>query len=92
TNLTAFSYKMYANISYMLLLMMLIILSVMHLILFTVHCSQSHCLSEISIFILFICVNAVVIDINLSDLRCENMSAFYYLLRICTAFLLALEI
>ncbi|KKZ59922.1 hypothetical protein EMCG_05259 [[Emmonsia] crescens] len=90
--LDIFSYKMYSNISYALLSAALIMLSTVHLILLIIHHSQSHYLSEISIFILFICINAVIIDIDLSDLRPENISAFYYLLRICTAFLLALEI
>ncbi|EDN11090.1 predicted protein [Histoplasma mississippiense (nom. inval.)] len=40
-----------------------------HLILLTVHRPQPHRLPEISIFVLFICVNAVVIGISLSGLR-----------------------
>ncbi|KAG5302189.1 hypothetical protein I7I48_02437 [Histoplasma ohiense] len=61
---------MYPNISYVLLSAALIMLSMVHLILLTVHHFQPHCLSEISIFVLFICVNAVVIGIGLSGLRC----------------------
>ncbi|OAX77599.1 hypothetical protein ACJ72_08100 [Emergomyces africanus] len=62
-----------------------------HLILLTVHRPQSRHLPEISIFVLFICVNAVVIGIGLSGLRHGDTSAFYYPLGICTAFPLALE-
>ncbi|EDN05467.1 predicted protein [Histoplasma mississippiense (nom. inval.)] len=82
---------MYANISYALLSAALIVLSVVHLILLTIHRPQSHCLPEISIFVLFICVNAVVIGIGLSGLRRGDTPAFYYPLGICTAFPLALE-
>ncbi|PGG98889.1 hypothetical protein GX51_06536 [Blastomyces parvus] len=83
---------MYANISYALLSSALIVLSAVHLILLTIHRPQPHCLPEILIFILFICVNAVVIGIGLSGLRRGDTPAFYYPLRICTAFPLALEI
>ncbi|EQL36819.1 hypothetical protein, variant [Blastomyces dermatitidis ATCC 26199] len=63
----------------------------MHIISLTVHRSQPHRLLEISIFILFICVNAVVIGIGLSGLRRGDTPTFYYPLGICTAFPLALE-
>ncbi|EDN09485.1 predicted protein [Histoplasma mississippiense (nom. inval.)] len=82
---------MYPNISYALLSAALIVLSMVHLILLTVHRPHPHCLSEISIFVLFICVNAVVIGIGLSGLRRGDTPAFYYPLGICTAFPLALE-
>ncbi|EDN07031.1 predicted protein [Histoplasma mississippiense (nom. inval.)] len=82
---------MYPNISYALLSVALIVLSMVHLILLTVHRPKSHCSPEISIFVLFICVNAVVIGISLSGLRCGDTPAFYYPLGICTAFPLALE-
>ncbi|EDN07611.1 predicted protein [Histoplasma mississippiense (nom. inval.)] len=82
---------MYANISYALLSAALIVLSMVHLILLTIHRPQPHRLPEISIFVLFICVNAVVIGIGLSGLRRGDTPAFYYPLGICTAFPLALE-
>ncbi|KAL2369384.1 hypothetical protein RJZ57_006211 [Blastomyces gilchristii] len=82
---------MYPNISYALLSAALIVLSAVHLILLTVHRPQPDCLSETSIFVLFICVNAVVIGIDLSGLRRGDTPAFYYPLGICTAFPLALE-
>ncbi|EDN06607.1 predicted protein [Histoplasma mississippiense (nom. inval.)] len=91
TTLAAFSCKMYPNISYALLSAALIVLSMVHLILLTAHRPQPHRLPEISIFVLFICVNAVVIGIGLSGLRCGDTPAFYYPLGICTAFPLALE-
>ncbi|KGQ01463.1 hypothetical protein PAAG_11813 [Paracoccidioides lutzii Pb01] len=83
---------MYPNIPYALLSAALIVLSMVHLILLTVHRPQPHRLSEISIFVLFICVNAVVIGIGLSGLRRGDTPAFYYPLGICTAFPLALEV
>ncbi|EEH04612.1 predicted protein [Histoplasma capsulatum G186AR] len=52
----------------------LIVLSMVHLILLTIHClrprqdPKPHYLLEISIFVLFICVNVVVIGIGLSGL------------------------
>ncbi|EQL29769.1 hypothetical protein, variant [Blastomyces dermatitidis ATCC 26199] len=82
---------MYPNISYALLSAALIVLSAVHLILLTVHRPQPDRLSETSIFVLFICVNAVVIGIGLSGLRRGDTPAFYYPLGICTAFPLALE-
>ncbi|EDN08213.1 predicted protein [Histoplasma mississippiense (nom. inval.)] len=82
---------MYPNIPYALLSAALIVLSMVHLILLTVHRPQPHRLPEISIFVLFICVNAVVIGIGLSGLRRGDTPAFYYPLGICTAFPLALE-
>ncbi|EDN11399.1 predicted protein [Histoplasma mississippiense (nom. inval.)] len=66
---------MYPNISYALLSAALIVLSMVHLILLTVHRPQPHRLPEISIFVLFICVNAVVIGIGLSGLRRGDDSA-----------------
>lgn len=63
-----------ANISYALLSAALIVLSMVHLILLTIHClrprqdPKPHYLLEISIFVLFICVNVVVIGIGLSGL------------------------
>ncbi|OJD09972.1 hypothetical protein AJ78_08825 [Emergomyces pasteurianus Ep9510] len=69
----------------------LIVLSTVHLILLTVHRSQPHRLPEISIFVLFICVNAVVIGVGLSGLRLGDTPAFYYPLGICTAFPLVVE-
>ncbi|OJD24650.1 hypothetical protein ACJ73_03986 [Blastomyces percursus] len=82
---------MYPNISYALLSAALIVLSMVHLILLTVHRPQPHRLPEISIFVLFISVNAAVIGIGLSGLRRGDTPAFYYPLGICTAFPLTLE-
>ncbi|EDN06081.1 predicted protein [Histoplasma mississippiense (nom. inval.)] len=66
---------MYPNIPYALLSAALIVLSTVHLILLTVHRPQPHRLPEISIFVLFVCVNAVVIGIGLSGLRRGDDSA-----------------
>ncbi|OJD23774.1 hypothetical protein ACJ73_04870 [Blastomyces percursus] len=82
---------MHPNISYALLSAALIVLSTVHLILLTVHRPQPHRLPELSIFVLFICINAVVIGVGLSGLRLADTPAFYYPLGLCTAFPLPLE-
>ncbi|OJD16905.1 hypothetical protein AJ78_02942 [Emergomyces pasteurianus Ep9510] len=82
---------MYPNISYVLLSAALIVLSAVHLILLTLPRPQPYRLPEILTFVLFICVNAVVIGIGLSGLRRGDTPAFYYPLGICTAFPLVLE-